>query len=278
MTIRYLGTAAAEGLPAVFCNCPACLTARRRGGRNVRTRSQVLVNDDFLIDFPMDTYLHALRFRLDLSAVRHVFITHSHMDHCYPQDLIMHGAPYAHGMTAPRISVYGNADVLAVFEEQTRRELKPAVRASISLTELKPYEDVTADGYTVTPLPAVHTPGEVCFVYLVARGGRTYLHLNDTGILPEAVYDRIAEKVPHIDAVSFDCTYGFCRKGPGRHMGALDAAGEAEKLRARGLTDETTVKILTHFSHNGALTHAQLCRRAAEYGFSVAYDGCTVTL
>lgn len=278
MTIRYLGTAAAEGLPAVFCNCPACLNARRRGGRNVRTRSQVLVNDDFLIDFPMDTYLHALKFRLDLSAVRHVFITHSHMDHCYPQDLIMHGEPYAHDMTAPRISVYGNADVLAVFEEQTRRELKPAVRASICLTELKPYEAVTAGAYVVTPLPAVHTPGEDCFVYLVARGGRTYLHLNDTGILPEAVYDRIAEKVRHIDAVSFDCTYGFRRKGPGRHMGALDAVDEAAKLQARGLTDERTLKILTHFSHNGALTHTQLCRRAGRYGFVVAYDGYTVAL
>lgn len=58
-------------------------------------------------------------------------------------------------------------------------------------------------------------------------------------------------------------------------MGALDAADEAAKLQARGLTDERTLKILTHFSHNGALTHTQLCRRAGRYGFAVAYDGYT---
>lgn len=278
MTIRYLGTAAAEGLPAVFCNCPACLAARKAGGKNVRTRSQVLINSDFLIDFPMDAYMHALRYRLDLSAVRHVFITHSHMDHCYPQDLIMHGDPYAHAMTSPDITVYGNSDVLDVFSEQTRREIKPSVRASIRLVELQPYRDVVADGYTVTPLPAVHTVGENCFVYLVRYAGKSYLHLNDTGILPDEVYDRLAETVRRIDAVSFDCTYGFTRKGPGRHMGAPDAAGELQKLYDRGLADRDTVRILTHFSHNGGLTHAQLCKRARPLGFKVAYDGYTVRL
>lgn len=136
MTIRYLGTAAAEGLPAVFCNCPACLNARRRGGRNVRTRSQVLVNDDFLIDFPMDTYLHALRFRLDLSAVRHVFITHSHMDHCYPQDLIMHGRAVRARHDFAGASRYTATPTCWRYSKSRRRgELKSAVRASICLTD-----------------------------------------------------------------------------------------------------------------------------------------------
>ena len=31
MKILYLGTGAAEGVPAVFCNCDTCREARRRG-------------------------------------------------------------------------------------------------------------------------------------------------------------------------------------------------------------------------------------------------------
>ena len=278
MKIKYLGTAAAEGLPAVFCNCSVCRKARRLGGKNIRTRSQVIINDDLLVDFPMDTYLHALKHKLDLSAVKYVFITHSHMDHCYPQDLIMRGAPYAHGMTSPRITVYGNADVLGVFEEQTRREMKPSARDSIILNEIKPYEDVSAGDYTVTPLPAVHTAGENCFVYMITRGGKTYLHLNDTGILPESVYDAVAARTDRVDAVSFDCTYGFTEHGPGRHMGAFDAVNETEKLRARRCVDDGTVKILTHFSHNGAEDYLRLSKSAEAYGFVAAYDGFTLNL
>ena len=49
MKITFLGTAAAEGIPALFCNCQCCTEARRRGGKNLRTRSQSLINDDLLI-------------------------------------------------------------------------------------------------------------------------------------------------------------------------------------------------------------------------------------
>lgn len=70
MKLTYLGTAAAEGWPAAFCNCDGCRAARRLGGRNIRTRSQALVDDALLLDFPCDAWLHALRQGLDFSAVR----------------------------------------------------------------------------------------------------------------------------------------------------------------------------------------------------------------
>ena len=56
MKIRYLGTAAAEGWPALFCSCPICTHAREHGGKNLRTRTQAILDDDLLIDFPPDTY------------------------------------------------------------------------------------------------------------------------------------------------------------------------------------------------------------------------------
>lgn len=39
MKLQYLGTAAAEGFPGMFCNCTACERARKAGGKNIRTRS-----------------------------------------------------------------------------------------------------------------------------------------------------------------------------------------------------------------------------------------------
>ncbi len=60
MRIKYFGTAAAEGFPGLFCSCEACERARKAGGKNIRTRSQALIDRALLIDFPADTYMHVL--------------------------------------------------------------------------------------------------------------------------------------------------------------------------------------------------------------------------
>ena len=84
MEIQYLGTAAAEGLPALFCDCETCRRARDIGGKEVRTRTQSLVDGKILLDFPPDTYAHALRHSLRLGQIQHLLVTHSHMDHFFP--------------------------------------------------------------------------------------------------------------------------------------------------------------------------------------------------
>lgn len=56
MKIKYLGTAAAEGIPAIFCECANCKRSRMLGGKNIRTRSQAIIDDVLLIDFPAVVY------------------------------------------------------------------------------------------------------------------------------------------------------------------------------------------------------------------------------
>ena len=48
MEIQYLGTAAAEGYPALFCSCDICKKARNAGGREIRTRTQSVVDNKIL--------------------------------------------------------------------------------------------------------------------------------------------------------------------------------------------------------------------------------------
>ena len=59
--LRILGTAAAEGLPALFCQCELCTEARKRGGKDLRTRTSMMIGDTFKVDFPPDSYYHMLR-------------------------------------------------------------------------------------------------------------------------------------------------------------------------------------------------------------------------
>ena len=39
LKLQYLGTAAAEAFPGVFCHCETCAKARTLGGKNIRRRS-----------------------------------------------------------------------------------------------------------------------------------------------------------------------------------------------------------------------------------------------
>ncbi len=65
MKLTYLGTGAAEGVPSLFCQCDNCKQSRALGGRNIRSRSQALINGELLIDFPADTFWHFIKYNFD---------------------------------------------------------------------------------------------------------------------------------------------------------------------------------------------------------------------
>ena len=275
-----MGTAASEGIPAVWCNCPLCALARISGGKDIRTRCQAMIDDSVLVDFPMDTYMHALNNGLDLSEIEAVFVTHSHMDHFYPREFVLRGFPYAHNMTRKSVSLYGNPTVIAAYERDAADKMHRDARKSIPTRVLHAYERaVTKSGYVVTTLPANHTKGEECLLYAIERGGKSALILNDTGMLPLSTYERAASIGLKFDLVSFDCTYGgerrdeFCR-----HMGLPNVIHEREKMQKCGIIKENAKFVVTHFSHNGKLNYAELCKRAEPEGFIVAYDGMVVEI
>ena len=137
----------AEGFPAVFCNCAHCRAARANLARERRTRSQALIDGKLLIDFPPDTYLHALAFGVDLSAVRALLVTHSHTDHFYAQEFVNRGYKFAREMKEPLLELYGNAEVRAVFEEGTRRELREEVAKGLRFHTVSSFSAFSAAGY-----------------------------------------------------------------------------------------------------------------------------------
>lgn len=274
MKLTYLGTAAAEGWPAVFCNCEHCLRAKAAGGKNLRTRSQALVNDNLLLDFPMDTYMHMLSNRLDLSAVDYVFFTHAHLDHCSPVDLFFRSeGVYAHKLTKKELNLYGSLKV----GERLNHIVKAYRDESFGMkfTQVAPYNPVFCGDYKVTPLPAYHSSPDDAVVYLIEEGGKTLLYLHDTGVPYDEVLDYLVQNKIKADFVSYDCTYVALPSGGG-HMGLDSCQVLRDKFLALGIIDESTINCINHFSHNGRLIHDELVPVAEELGFLTAYDGMVI--
>ena len=149
MKIKYLGTAAAEAFPAIFCNCKYCEEARELGDKNIRTRSQSLINDDLLIDFPPDTYHHFITHGIRGDQIKYLLITHAHSDHLYQRDLFRRYGCYAHNMSEPTLELYCSANTASTLGDVP----------NVHINVIKAFDVVEFGGYKITALPARHMPG-----------------------------------------------------------------------------------------------------------------------
>ena len=269
--IRFLGTSAAEGTPAFYCDCPVCVKAARLGGRNIRTRSQVLVNENLLMDYPPDTYYHMVSYGLDLKKVEHLLITHSHEDHFIPHDILMNASPYNAGTIHHRIQCYGNQKVAGILKRHAGNG-----DCNMDIHAVTPFEEFQAGEYKILPLRALHDPAEDCLLFGVeGLHGRRFLLGNDTGFFPDDTMERI--RGLRFDAIALDCTLGKDRGGD-NHMGFEDILEMRKRLIQNGNACEHTQWIAQHFSHNCGAVYNDAQTLLAPHGFTVAYDGMTVQI
>ncbi len=272
-----MGTGAAEGVPAMYCDCDTCKEIRRRGESEYHTRAQLIIDGRVGIDFPPDAYYRSLRYGVELAKLEYLLITHSHMDHFYAHDFILRGYKYAKNLSTS-LHIYGNAEVCEVYRECTRRELRPEIAETIHMHEIVPFVPFEFDGYTATALLAQHSLKEQAYVYLLEKDGKLYLHLTDTGRLPEETLrylgSRFIGSEKKVDFVTFDCTFLFHTAGEvSRHMGLEDNMAMKRALTALGVVNEYTRYAITHYSHNGNPIRETLERAEKEYGVIAAYDG-----
>lgn len=269
MRIKYLGTGAAEGWPAVFCHCEPCKEARRLGGRNIRRRSSALLDGKLLFDLPPDIFGQSLLLGVDLTGIREFLITHAHEDHFYPNELTNVAEPFAHIPGGVTLRLHGSSTVIGIAEAAVA-ENSPGSR--LQLVEAKAFQPFDADGYTVTPLPANHGAG-VSFIYLVRQGEKALLYAHDTGWPHAEVWDFL--KDVRLSLVSMD---GTCLEAAhyDSHMTLDENIAMKQKLITMGCADGSTVFVSSHFSHNGLLLHHEIEQRLAPHGILTAYDGMEV--
>lgn len=275
MKLQYLGTAAAEAVPAPFCQCQVCEAAREKGGRNIRTRSQALVDGKILIDFPPDTYLHVLREGLRLYEVNTCLITHSHCDHLYPAELECLYGWAAHRKEQKPFHLYGTPSVLRQVRQECPDEEGLEQEGRLVLHEITPFETFTVEGYRVTPLKADHGT-EDPVVYVLEKDGKAMLYAHDTGLLPQESMEHLRAMELTLGLVSYDCTNGLLEYDNRNHMGLGGDEILRERLAEMGKVTEATVHVANHFSHNGLAGYDELAPKAEEKGFQVSYDGMLV--
>ncbi len=281
MKLQFLGTAAAERIPALFCACEVCRRALLAGGRNIMKRSQVLINDDFLIDFASDTYASFMQCGKTLCDIEYLLITHAHEDHFTFEDFFSRFNGVAYGIKAEKLKVYLSAVAYDIMQRcvDARGIDKARILERFEFIIVKPYTSLTVGDYTVTVLPAVHASEGEALLYLIEKDGKSIFYGTDTGFFDEGVDDFLLAEGKQIDTLILDCTKGDNEFKYYVHMSMSEGRRITDRFREKGLLKEDTKLYYTHFSHNCGMIYDEIRETAEQkYGFETAYDGLSITI
>lgn len=311
MYVTFLGTAAAEGVPQLWCRCEYCQIVRQRGGKSIRFRTATLINDDLLIDAGPDLSPAAARLGVDLAAVRALLITHPHYDHLEPDSLRARGR-YWGGTALPPLTVYASRaslDLLGHGADLGALQMEPRPIAPFQRFEISTGGAAVADPrvpraaefpatpvrrYEVWTLAAEHSlPEDEAMLFVIRQTagpearegttGATLFYGTDTGPFPEATWaalDRLAVQGVRCGAVVIDATFGTGKdlKQPGAHLTIRQMVQHQQSLARRGLLTDNAQRLAIHFSHYFTPPHDELLALLAPDEITPAYDGLTITV
>jgi len=271
MRLLFLGTAAAEGYPGIFCRCNNCTQARLLGGRNIRFRSALLVNEDLLIDFGPDLLASAMRFNQSLWSVTTGLVTHTHSDHFYTGNFGMRGDFFTGKLPPPTMHLYGPRDVTNILED-TFPDLKAIHLESHFVTAFDNWKN---GRYTITAYRAFHAMESLEAVfYSVEDEQHSILYATDTGSFPEDTRQALMGR--SFDVIILEETMG--EGSYEQHLGFDSFFEQVQWIRSAGMLRSGGRVISTHFSHSGNPLHEKLEAIFNPHDVEVAYDGLEINV
>ena len=287
MKLTFLGTGAGEGYPGYWCECPHCTYARKHRGKNLRTNSSMVIDEELLIDIGPSCFDNAARFGVNLSKLKTLLVTHPHEDHLQPQHLywrntdesllpltyvekMRHGGPRFTDI--PQLNIYGNSFVM----ETLGKSLDDMEELKINLHEIKEGKEEKTDGYRILPVRGNHGSQQgFSHSYIIQKDEKMLLYALDSGSYDEDQFALIQEY--QYDAVIMEGTTGL-NEQYGGHMCLVNNIRIRERLKENKCLRENSRFLLTHLSPHWCPPHDWYESIVASEGLELAYDGLQIEI
>ncbi|NTU89778.1 MAG: MBL fold metallo-hydrolase [Actinobacteria bacterium] len=256
----FLGTGAGCGVPAFFCDCPACQEAKvepraRRGCCGVLIEG----SQKTLIDTPPDIRHQFLREGID--SIDNLIYTHAHFDHIGGLGELEY---LVRLKMKEQLPTYSSQDTI----HQLGIEFG-YMQDCLYMQAWEPFAELELDDVRYTALPATHQAGT--FGYLIETPETRLFYACDTGkLLPE-----VAEKIQGVDILILDATFWGTNWSPSAHHSIPQTIETGLEIGAKKI-------YLTHLAMHYAepITLAELEEYIEPYDGRVVvpYDGLKIRI
>lgn len=273
MDFLFLGTAASEGCPGLFCDCERCLQYQEHSGRSIRLRQGALINDNLLIDSGPDLHAAARQQQLRLSRITTLLVTHFHEDHWLSANLL-----YRHHWfrerPVPLLTIYGGIRLESEIEQLCSRHNITLEDMNIEYRIVRPNDRFNSGNYAIQAYAATHNPSVDPLIFTIEQDGSRLIYACDTG--PLSVETR--EGLAGFSAGTLVMENTMGEETAETHMGRADFITTVAYLKANGGLSQDAQIIATHFSHHYHPPHEELAIELATFGITPAYDGMQITI
>lgn len=282
MELLFLGTGAATAVPLPFCGCPVCAVARKQGGKDLRSRSSLLVDGQILLDLGPDSVSAAGKFGADLSQVQYLLQTHAHSDHFDPGHFITRHPDYA-GFCPHSLSIAASGRTLSAMDRMLKQEDPSAdlfdadfqKKLRLSLFPLEHGQSISLGEYRITALDSGHDPSQDALIFRISKGNSAFLYGTDLLELSPDAWS-ILREMP-LDLAILDQTYGTgCNSGG--HLDAEQVAEISARMHREQILKPDGQVYATHLSHEGNKTHQAAEALASAKGYHIAFDGLVLKI
>lgn len=275
MKLLICGSGASEAIPSIFCRCPICRNAWEKKGKEFRSRVAYQLGEEVRIDFGPDLLLHRYLYGLHLDRLKHLFISHSHRDHYYPEAIGYHHPANSLLPAGELLNFYGSPFVIKRLYQTPNVDVE---KSQLNIIELRAGKTIELKDVNMrfTPLVATHAPAEDAFLFAIRLGNGVQILIGtDSAYFCEKTWK--AMEGTCFDLVILDATAGKITDSK-VHMSSEKAVETAMRMRKSKMVHAGSRIITNHFCHAGGMTHADLEKFFGPFGIEAAYDGMEIDL
>ena len=275
MKITVLGSGG-FGYPLVFCDCEYCNKARLLGGKNLRKRASLLINDEMIIDLTPDCLTAMNMYNKDMGKTKYLLQTHTHLDHFDINHFTSLDYKYATQkkecltLICSDLCLMDIQNKAAQFDKMDLYNENYLNKINLRIKTVNHGESLKIGEYSIKAIHCSHDEKIGAQIYLIKHNGKSLLYATDTPqITDTALHELIGEQ---IDCVFLDESFGI-QPYTFSHLNIKGFDEYIKTLKQNNILKNNCLIYATHLTHDGNPPHDELKQLLNKFNYEPAYDG-----
>lgn len=190
MKITVLGSGG-FGYPLVFCDCKYCGEARQLGGKNIRKRASLLINDEMIIDLTPDCLCSMNMYKKDMGKAKYLLQTHTHLDHFDVNHFTSLDCKYATKRKESLTLICSDLCLKDIYNKVSQYDKMDLYnkdyldKIQLKIKTINHGESLQLNNYTIKAIHCMHDERIGAQLYLIKYNGKSLLYATDTPQITE---------------------------------------------------------------------------------------------